>query len=302
VSVLHRKFISRRFGNGIGTIVKRLVFDRIDRTPAITVNPESCVEIHMLLRYSDVCMGLVALKSFLRFYTDVAVVIHDDGSLAREALNRLTTQVRGCHVVTREQGDQALIPYLKRWSNCVRFRSVRVNSLQLFDYNVLARRQKLISLDSDVIFIKEPAAVIEWCQKDSDSVIYNQEQQGTQAGKMLRRRHLPCIGNLNSGFLGYFRDIVDYDHVEFLLNELRGEPKAHYVQGYIDSCLKLSRYKPCPLDPEEYMVYMGQSSALTVNATMIHFITYLRFVQLSYPMLAVRVMRELKVAGEETLM
>src|SRR5436305_5219217 len=53
----------------------------IDATPPLACDPAAPCELHTMLGARDRMLYLPAVKSFLRFYPKVAVVVHSDGSL-----------------------------------------------------------------------------------------------------------------------------------------------------------------------------------------------------------------------------
>ena len=288
-----RRKLARRLAPLSGTLLRRGVFRRVRGTAPLPTDPAAEVEVHSLVCHRDVDLYLIAVKSLLRFHPALAVAVHDDGTLTAADRELILRHLPGVEVIGRAAADAVVTEALRRWPECLRFRAARVNSFQVFDYNLLARRSRLISLDSDVLFLREPEEMLEWLAAESRDVLYNQEPEGTQIGRTLRRLGIPCHGDLNSGFLAYPRDMVDYGLVEASLVRLRGEAKGGYAQGYLDLCLHRSPCRARPLPPERYQIYTGQSRRDLEPAVMVHFISYLRYAQLHYPRLALRICREL---------
>jgi hypothetical protein len=284
----HRK-LSKRYGSRIGALLKLLVFRQVRRTRPIAVDPAAQVEIHSLVCHRDVDLYLLAVKSLPRFRADLAVVVHDDGTLTPADRTLVERQLLGANVIGRAVADDVVSAALADWPECRRFRAARATSPQLFDLSLLARARRLIGLDSDVLFVREPTELLAWLEEDADEVLYNQEAFGTQIGRTMRRLDIPCHGDLNSGFMAFYRDMVSLELTEQHLARLRGEPKAEYTQGYLDVCLYHSRYRATPLPPERYQIYTGQGWRAAEAAVMVHFISYLRFAQPHYPRLALRV-------------
>jgi hypothetical protein len=289
----HQRMIARRLGRLSGWLIRRHVFARIRKTRALRVNPQADVEIHTVLCHRDVDMFLVAAKSLLRFCSDVAVVVHDDGTLHAADATAIVEHLPGARVIDRPAADRRMEGILRAHPACREYRCRRPQSFQLFDYCLLGDREKVLSLDSDVIFVREPLEIVEWLAASRRYVVFNQERGGTKVGRELIRRGIPCHGTLNSGVLGFFTGIVDLDLVEDCLHTLRGMPKSDYAQGYLDICLERSGLEARPLDPERYLVYMGQGSDELEDVAMVHFIGYLRFAQLFYARFALALMADL---------
>jgi hypothetical protein len=281
-------------GPTIGTLMRIGVFSRIRHTPAISVDPSAAVEVHSLVCHRDLDLYLLAIKSLLRFEARLAVVVHDDGTLTEADRAMIERHLSGVEVIGRVAADAAVGETLRHWPECRRFRATRATAPQLFDFSLLARRKRLISLDSDIVFARVPSELLAWISAPRRDVLYNQEPGGTQIGRTMRRLGIPCHGDLNSGFFAYHRDMINLAVVESHLSRLEGEPKSGYSQGYLDACLHWSPYLAVPLPPERYAVYTGQRREAVGEAVMVHFISYLRYAQFHYPRLAMQVIRSLR--------
>lgn len=288
------KRFSRRFGPAIGAVLRRFVFRRVRATPPVAVARDAAVEVHSLVGHRFVDMYLVSVKSLLRYEARLAVTVHDDGSLTPADVDVLLAHLPGCRVIARDAADAAMAQRLAVFPECRRFRDEYLNARQLFDFALLARSPRLLGLDADIVFARRPDALLGWIADGGNDVVYNSEPEGTQFGRMMRDHDDPCVADLNCGLIGYFPDLVDLDLVERSLARLRTRPKSRFAQGYLAICLQHSRYRAVPLDPRAYLIYTGQRREAVTAATMVHFITYLRFAQPWYPRLAMTVIRELR--------
>ena len=143
----------------------RRFFSKVIETPPIAVDPESSVEVHSLCGKRDLYMLLLSLKSFLRFRRDLRVVIHNDGSLNREDIDRVKQHLPGAEVFpVKQQPDE-------------------FDQLAAHDFNVYkvkgvqrhAKGEKVILLDSDMIFINEPAEILNWIESDEKVRLYGMD-------------------------------------------------------------------------------------------------------------------------------
>ena len=76
-----------RLRRGLSYVRFRHRTGRIHSTPPMTCRGDAPCEIHTMLSDRDVPLYLVAIKSFLRFCQDVAVVVHSDGTPGQDMRN-----------------------------------------------------------------------------------------------------------------------------------------------------------------------------------------------------------------------
>jgi hypothetical protein len=289
----YMRLISKYFGWINRFAINTFIFRKIRKAARVIVNPNAETEVHSLVRHRDVDMYLIAVKSLLRFYSNLALVIHNDGTLTPADKRLMRDHIVGAVIIDREEADSKVNQELKGRPECRDFRNRWIDSLQLFDYSILSSKRKLISLDSDVIFIREPTELVEWITTENSDVIYNQEAEGTKMGRTLWDLNISCNGELNAGFVGYYKDMIDYDLVEEYIPILRDKHRFGTAQVYMGLCLHRAPYRPRALQTEKYLIYMGHGKRALEKAKMVHFLSFLRFAQLHYPRLALRLVREL---------
>src|ERR1019366_346638 len=135
-------------------------FRPVDSTRPLRCNPASQTEIHTLTCHKHVFMYITAIKSFLRFVSDVAVVVHDDGSLTPEDITTIERHIDGIKVIRRPDADEVMGRLLAAYPKTARYRSEVINSLELTDHALLASRERLIITNSDTLFLQRPDEVI----------------------------------------------------------------------------------------------------------------------------------------------
>ena len=188
-------------------------------TPALRCNPDSSTAVHTVTSHHHLRMYLTALKSLLRYYDDVAVVVHDDGSLDAGDVALLTDHVAGLSVIPRASADRDMQPILARYPHCRRLRERVVNSFELFDNMLLAPAARVVNLNSDVLFLREPTAVLEWLAGGDGSIagVYEAEPAGQAA--LLARRGSRFPAHVTTAFACFYPDTCDLDLVESVLAE-----------------------------------------------------------------------------------
>jgi len=192
----------------------------ISKTPAVSCVSHGRPEIHSLICHRDAYNYILMIKSLLRFYNDVTVVVHDDGSLTKKDKDTIRKHVKNINIIDRDYADVKIDKILDHYPNCRRYRDAYVNALQLFDYVLLCESNKIVSLDSDILFFKKPDTLIDWL-RDGKNIIHfwEPEPRGTRA--FLGKLHLDdCFAGVNIGLLCFFKDALNLDLVEQLLSKV----------------------------------------------------------------------------------
>ena len=79
---------------------------RIHETAPLQCNPDASCEIHTMLGIRDVPMYLIAIKSLLRWYANLAVVVHSDGSLQADTRGMLERHLPGMRYIDAREADR----------------------------------------------------------------------------------------------------------------------------------------------------------------------------------------------------
>jgi hypothetical protein len=274
------------------------LFNEILKTPCFECNPDAEVEIHSLTCHRDLNIYLLAIKSFLRFYNDVAVIVHDDGSLNNKDILMLKKHIKNIKIITKKEADEKVNLFLKNKPNCKYFRNICPIAKQLFDYTVLSKNKKIISLDSDIIFLKKPDEVIKWIKNKTNLIIYNYENTKSQ---ILSKYKIKESGDINGGFVCYYKDMMNYDIIERVIKKIIKEKEmsnfklSSFSQNLFSICIYYSKYESTLLDKEKYLVIIPFNRKNINNKNiMVHFPGYIRFYDFTYLKLGKKVIKKLK--------
>lgn len=154
---IYHQFRSR-FRHGIKTAYYRdVVRKRILAAKPVTKLDDNACEIHVLTSQQDWLNLAWALKSFYwasqRRYQ---LCIHDDGTLSEQASNELSRLFPEARLIGRRQADQEVLPYLENHPRCKAFRESNHLSPKLFDFRYYLQADRMLLLDSDVLFLVNP--------------------------------------------------------------------------------------------------------------------------------------------------
>jgi hypothetical protein len=152
----------QRLRGGLRTSYWReVVRPRILRTaPVAGTNDPQC-EIHVLTSANDWLDLLWALKSFYhnsgRCYR---LCIHDDGTLGPERMATLAAHFPHGRVISRTEADAEVLPALVASPRCHEFRRTNHLAPKVFDFAYYLTAERMMLLDSDVLFFAEPTALV----------------------------------------------------------------------------------------------------------------------------------------------
>ncbi len=183
-------------------------------TPARRCNPSARVELHTLTAHHHVSMYITAVKSLLRYYDDLAVVVHDDGSLDATDAAHLGEHVNGVRIIDRASADAEMDARLAGSPRSRQLRARVVNALEVFDNILLARTERLVNMNSDVLFLSEPAELIAWLARDDSTIAGVYEETPGKQREVLRALGCPFPPHVTTALACVHRDIYDGQVVE----------------------------------------------------------------------------------------
>jgi hypothetical protein len=151
-----------KYGRGLRVAYYRdVVRPRILRTaPVSSLNDRHC-EIHLLTSQQDWLNLVWALKSF--YWTSgrrYGLCIHDDGTLEGDSRRELQRQFPDARLIARNEADRDVLPTLASFPRCLAFRHTNHLSPKLFDFRHYLQSERMLLLDSDVLFFEEPTELL----------------------------------------------------------------------------------------------------------------------------------------------
>jgi hypothetical protein len=150
--------IRAKYGKGLRVAYYRdVVRPRILQSPPVAGLTDDRCEIHVLTSQQDWLNLVWALKSFYRASARrYALCIHDDGTLDQAAQAELARHFPDARLIERQAADGAVLPTLDRFPRCRAFRETNHLSPKLFDFRHYLQSERMLLLDSDVLFFAEP--------------------------------------------------------------------------------------------------------------------------------------------------
>ena len=298
------------------------LFRGIRRTPRLRSNPSSDTGIHSAVPHRYLFAYLVAIKSFLHHHPDIAVFVHDDGSLTEEDKALVRSHIDGIRIIDRAVADRWFDDQIKD-PFLAKVRSSYTSYLKLFDPTLVSDKRRIIIVDTDTLFLRRPSAVIEWAGKGG-LAWYHRVHQGrmklsenalsrltqtqdvhiqaliTQELDQINEklnRHYRFMPGFNSGFIGYDNGTVNFPELKELFQLLYARFADRIFRWGAEQTthgLILGARDAQALPVEDYFVYTQRNADLAPAATFVHFIGENRFYRMQYPRLASRIIRELR--------
>jgi len=252
----------QKFGKGLSVAWYRdVVRPKILETPPVTGLDNGDAEIHVLTSRQDWMNLIWTLKSFYRCSEKpYRLVIHEDGSLTGKEWAQLKKHFPDASFVERKEADVKVAKALQDFPKALHFRQTNALSLKIMDFPLYLQSERLILLDSDVLFYRRPAVLMDRIEDGSYKLnTVNRDVEGAltvdakTVEKLYGFRLLECY---NSGLGLIHKGSLRYDWME----EFLGIPgiighwwRIEQTLFALCSC----RYG-AELLPEEYDVYLGK--------------------------------------------
>jgi hypothetical protein len=152
----------QKFGRGLRVAWHRdTVRPRILRTPPVKGTDDKTAEIHVLTSDGDWLNLIWVLKSFYaasgRRY---ALCIHDDGTLKEEQFKTLAAHFPAARMISKKDADVVVFPALAPYPRCLHFRQTNQLAPKVFDFAHFLQSERMLLLDSDVLFYEEPKELL----------------------------------------------------------------------------------------------------------------------------------------------
>jgi alpha-N-acetylglucosamine transferase len=89
-----------------------------------------------------------------------SLAIHDDGTLGDEAVLALRRHFPDARLISRRESDGAVLDGLASYPLCAELRRTNMLSVKLFDFRHYLESDRMLLLDSDILFFSEPQELL----------------------------------------------------------------------------------------------------------------------------------------------
>ncbi len=236
-------------------VVKNKILIKILHSSPISIyREEPDLEISSVTSHADCLPLILSLKSLLtnlKKFGGIGVTIFDDGSLTKNDFNLLNYHLVNARVIDKQKYNDRVQSIFKtkhifnRKRNCPYV--IKKVGAKLF-----CRSKKVIFLDSDVLFFREPVAIASWVEGMHDA-FYIQDIEDAYCISNIEAQEIfktNLVSRVNSGFLGIDKKYLDLSVLETLLKKLE-ELSAYrplLLQTFFAIIMSMLKLKPLPSD------------------------------------------------------
>ncbi len=172
----------------------------------------------MLTSQCDIAMACWTLASYYAMSDRVdPVIVHDDGTLSCGAISAIRRLFPASEIISREQADAVVYEDFKSYPLLLGLRKRIPHVIKILDFYALCNSDRLIMIDSDVLFFADPkelydAGELHRFSRDRETT-YAVDREGLRKGIGV---NLPP--RVNCGIANVSKQHVDIARMEWLLN------------------------------------------------------------------------------------
>lgn len=195
---------------------------RILDTHPIRDTTDSHCEIHVLTSAKDWLNLMWALKSFYwAAKRNYALCIHDDGSLNSDHIDLFKQHFPQARVIERKAADDLVLGGLAGRPRCLEFRKTNKLSLKVFDFAAYLKSDRMLLLDSDILFFEPPTVLLDRIESPSYrlNTVNGDVASAYTVDPAVVRTHsgLTMLERFNSGLGLIHKDSINFDWIEEFL-------------------------------------------------------------------------------------
>lgn len=190
------------------------IFREVLNTPSCKCNSDAKTEIHSLTAHHHLFMYITAIKSLLRYYDNIALVVHDDGSLTYQDSLLLKKHIAGIRIENRKEADIKMEKMLNGFPSSRKYRRNIINSMELFDNILLSGSDKIITMNSDVLFLSEPHELINWICNGTGELMSVYEEQPKNQKEFLAEHACTFPPHVTICLTCLYKSVFNFDVVE----------------------------------------------------------------------------------------
>lgn len=190
----------------------------------------TAVKVFTLVCHRDVQLASRCLASFARHCRDpIKLIGIDDGSLTAEDRRTLEASVPGLTIPPSAELSARIEPVLSEYPRSASYRGWCPWAFKLFDIPLYADGD-YVYVDGDVLFLRDFSGLGGLGRSGADVVSmqsYANIYSFASLNRVMRRRSLPVIERVNSGFMFVRECAFDLDLIERFLQEAENDPRPY---------------------------------------------------------------------------
>jgi hypothetical protein len=193
----------------------------LDTQPIAHTHDPQC-EVHVFTCAKDWLNLMWALKSFYHYsQRQYALCIHEDGTLSDQDCALLQSHFPQARLIRRLDADRRVLAELAGHPHCLAFRQSNLLAPKVFDFAAYLESDRMLLLDSDVLFFAEPTDLLQRIEDLSyglNSVNRDIKNAYTVDPKLVQEQYgFSMIERFNSGLGLIHRESLNWDWIEEFL-------------------------------------------------------------------------------------
>lgn len=212
----------------LAALRRRILWARILDTAPIRIEPSNenaPAEVHLLCSRRDYLCAIWALKSFYCLSgVTCPLAIHLQGQSSDRMVARMRQHFPDARIVLQAEADAFVEPELERagFDRLLALRRKTPFMLKLTDFVLMCRAQRLLLLDSDVLFFAHARDLVERARSSSAAALFQRDVANMynispeRAFERFGFRLAPCV---NSGIALISRAAVNLARCEHYLSD-----------------------------------------------------------------------------------
>ena len=159
-------------------LTERQIFQLIRRIPRSW--PKNPQEVHVLVGAGRIPMMLwMAASLMTASKTRWKFVVHDDGTMQEKDEAMIAASLPGCRIVRCAVADAAVQKKLRKYPLLANYRSTHAFGKRLTDFAYFNRSKKVVSIDSDILFFRNPNLFFEKALESCETSVFLRDLKNT---------------------------------------------------------------------------------------------------------------------------
>ncbi len=198
--------------------MRRRIQRRILCTPPVDTDRTGNCEVRVLTWRRDWVNCLWALKTFYAHSPQPFALYIHDGGLLNWQITELRKHFPSSFFVGSAKADEQTVEALKSrgHSLSVAYRRTNISTRKLFDFYLLSKAERIISIDSDIVFFKQPNELIS-PSTSSPTNAYNRDCMdwySISCDEIQQVFGLTVPARVNSGLNTVWRESIRFDLID----------------------------------------------------------------------------------------
>lgn len=253
----------------------------IFQTKPILSSDQNPIEVASLVSHNDIHLYLSSIKTFSFFVNrPLCISVYEDGSFTAIDYYLLRLCIKNIRIIRKSYCDMQVTSHIHN-KDIISFRKRIPHLRKIIDIPLLSNKEKIILMDSDILFFSPPVDIIRWIDSKEKKYFYLKDFQNAYIFSSVEIKallHQPIIPKINVGLVGCHKELFQlnryaaYFKAAKQLSPVRFDPwNEQTLFALLLSSIPASRRKHLPAS---YSV--SQTKTVSSSVVCRHYITPIR--------------------------